>query len=78
MLKMAHGMMERLKGVQNVKQHAFFAGINWENLEAHKLKAPWVPSKNLSSLPSVNPGNHDALQNNKIEKEDQVMYFGKW
>lgn len=38
--------IERLgfKGVQQIKQHMFFADINWKKLEKKQLKPPFIPN----------------------------------
>ena len=32
------------KGAEEIKQHAFFQNINWEDLKNLKIKAPIIPT----------------------------------
>ena len=32
------------KGVNEIKEHKFFEGINWSDIEAKKTKVPFVPT----------------------------------
>jgi len=35
--------VDKRLGGESVKQHPFFAEINWDELEARKIPAPWIP-----------------------------------
>jgi len=37
-----------LQGLRDLKNHAFFIGINWEKLEQRHMEPPYVPCKELS------------------------------
>lgn len=48
-----------LNGVHEIKQHAWFASLDWAALEARKLKAPIIPK--LDSIHDMsNFANYDA------------------
>jgi len=42
----------RLKGVDGLKGHPFFAGYNWQSLEQGKFDAPFKPNVNDINAPS--------------------------
>lgn len=64
-------------GIEELKQHPYFASIDWEALACLALLPPFVPdarSVHANSLGEVGEFNRSQLKNVKITAEDEKLY----
>lgn len=59
-------------GSSDVKNHAYFEGIDWEALAEKKLKAPWCPPAKKTTLKPSEPDN--APTGRKLKPEEQALF----
>ncbi|XP_041437787.1 protein kinase C delta type-like isoform X2 [Xenopus laevis] len=71
---------QRLGVNGNIREHPFFASINWENLEKKKVKTPFQPKMPFASEFSViSPGlSADAFKRERVEELSYVDPTWHW
>jgi serine/threonine protein kinase len=64
------------KGLNEIKQHPFFDGIDWRALARRDVLPPWVPpnSVNAASIGDVGEFDRKIMKKMKLTQEDNDVY----
>jgi len=63
--------------VRDIKQHPFFAPINWSLLASRRIPPPWVPEASevhADSLATVGDLDASAYKKTKLEPDDEKLF----
>lgn len=67
----------RLGGAENIMQHPFFAGVNWDSVIQDKKKPPFVPAKDVNAASQSEIGTFaedKAYQETVLSDKDNEVY----
>ena len=61
-------------GLQAIKEHDFFADIDWDRLEEGNLPAPYIPKKEVNAKDEAKMKTFNTAGMKKLQKEDQEKW----
>jgi serine/threonine protein kinase len=67
------------RGVEEIKAHPFFSGIDWQKLAALETPPPFIPdgrTVNAQSIGEVGEFNKGKFKKMKLTEEDEKLYEG--
>ena len=79
--KLLVGLKKRLgclaNGADDIRNHPFYASINWEELVNKKVKAPWVPNvKDSLDTSNFNAMKYKPERKVKLSQAEEALFDG--